>query len=53
MYLQGRCRLKFFSPIWSHDNENENKIEKKNAKFQKQENKMIWRYDEKVPFHQI
>ncbi len=57
MQFQRRCRLKFFSPIWSHVNENEKENRKKSKMqtFEKPTNKkkMDWRYGEKVPFHQI
>ncbi len=35
MFSQRRCRLTFFSPMWSHFNENERKKVKKKKKIKK------------------
>ena len=44
VYFQKRCRLNFFSPIWSHVNEKNGKQSKIQNFEKQQQNKMVWRY---------
>ena len=53
--LSEEMSFEVFSPIWSHVNKNKKKIvkNKKKCKILRNKTKMIWRYFDKVPFHQI